>query len=858
MSSLVRATSLFAVAVLSAPLAAQNNPPNTPSITEPPVANAVLHPQDVHMETSPFSDPDPGDQHEASNWQIWRTSPSELVWESPNAMGLEKVHAHLGDGTFMGSHAGLTQLFDNTNYRLRVRHRDNSGDPATQWSGWAETPFRTTVATQIFPLFLDDVSIPPQPSWIDDNTGLPIDLAPGTPPASLRVEGPSGELLLRIDGTSAPGNLITDPGLLMNHVAVRIVIEAGLAGPFVIMPPSTLRFAEHGCDINTILLPGVLIPANQRVDYWIARNGDSYFGNASQTAPDFSSRARGGSTRWVTSQAGYTVDEFATDLRLPVNIAFIPNAGSAPTDPFFYVTELYGTIKTVLRNGSTIDYATNLLNYTPSGAFPGSGEQGLAGLAVDPVTGDVFASLLNRGPGGNEPRVVRFTSMDGGRTAASQITILFMPGEFQGQSHQISALEIVGDKLYCHMGDGFNSGTAQNLNSYRGKILCMNLDGSAATTNPFYDASNGISARDYIFSYGVRNPFGGAWRASDGERYCVENGPTTDRFAKLVSGRNYRWNGSDSSMRNFALYNWAPPVGPVNIAFVQPETFGGSGFPPGKFDHAFVTESGPTYGIGPQANGKRITEWILDAAGNRIAGPIPFIEYAGSGRSTVCGLAAGPDGLYFTELYAESGSNPTARGARVMRIRFGSANDCNQNGLQDPCEIALGLTPDCNGNSVPDECDISSGTSTDFNGNLIPDECDPLSEDRDRVSLGTGGTIQFELRAGQPRAALVYFLLGSATGSTPGVIVDGVRVPLNILADPWFPITLTNPNQGIFQTTLGNLNSTGEGNAAIVVPPGTDPSLAGLTLNHAYVVLDPMRAYATIYASNAVPVTFDN
>ena len=58
-----------------------------------------------------------------------------------------------------------------------------------------------------------------------------------------------------------------------------------------------------------------------------------------------------------------------------------------------------------------------------------------------------------------------------------------------------------------------------------------------------------------------------------------------------------------------------------------------------------VTESGPTYAEGRQQDGKRITEFVLDAAGNRLQGPIPFVDYVGDGRATVVGLAAGPDGL---------------------------------------------------------------------------------------------------------------------------------------------------------------------------------------------------------------------
>src|SRR5213078_1024767 len=87
--------------------------------------------------------------------------------------------------------------------------------------------------------------------------------------------------------------------------------------------------------------------------------------------------------------------------------------------------------------------------------------------------------------------------------------------------------------------------------------------------------------------------------------------------------------------------------------------------------HAFVTESGPTYAGGPQMLGKRIVEFVLDSAGNRVSGPSTLIEYSGIGRATAVGLACGPDGLYFTELYKDQDATSAIQaGARVMRVRW--------------------------------------------------------------------------------------------------------------------------------------------------------------------------------------------
>jgi glucose/arabinose dehydrogenase len=431
------------------------------------------------------------------------------------------------------------------------------------------------------------------------------------------------------------------------------------------------------------------------------------------------------SVPFVATQPGYVIETVAEGLQLPVNIAFVPDPGPAASDALYYVAELYGNVKVVTNDGTVSDYATGLLNYNPTGNFPGSGEQGLAGIAVDPTTGDVYvtrvASLIpfdDNAP--HHPQVVRLSSDDGGLTASSVDVILDMVGETQGQSHQISNITVGPDaKLYVHNGDGFDASTAQNLSSYRGKVLRLNPDGSAPNDNPFYNALDGIDSVDYVYAYGLRNPFGGAWRSSDGMHYEVENGPSIDRFAKIERGENYLWDGSNASMLQKAIYNWIPAHAPVNITFIQPETFGGSQFPKEWMDVAFVSESGPTYAEGPQERGKRIVTFELDANGDLVRGPLPFVEYVGSGRATVVGLAAGPDGLYFTELYRDEGAvSPIDPGARVLRVRYQPVRtgDFNGDGMFDcadvdalVAEIAAGTNAshfDLTADGVVDEADL--------------------------------------------------------------------------------------------------------------------------------------------------------
>ena len=673
-----KATRIDYVQVVGLP-GGPNASPATPTVTEPATNGQEVNPADVHLEAVGFSDPD-GDPHLSSDWEIWTTGPgAERVWQILGITGVERLHTHLGDGVFENSHAGRNDLVADTDFEVRVRFRDDAGSV----SPYASRTFHTGPASTIFPLEVVDVQANPAPTWVDAGSS-PVILGPAAPNLSqLRVESAAGSLLLAVTALDGLANAVVNPPPLADHTEMRVVVMAGSSG-LNLGETDVVFFDDHGQE-RTLFLPAVSLGANQRLDLWVASDGATYFGTAAQTEPDFTNLARQIAlpVPFFALEAGFEIDIVASGLQLPVNIAFVPNPGSNPGDPLFYVNELYGTIKVVTNNFAVSDYATGLLNFNPTGNFPGSGEQGLAGIVVDPASGDLFVTRVTDTdglPGGaHHPQVVRISSSDGGLTAASQTVILDMVGESQGQSHQISNISLGPDgKLYVHNGDGFDASTAQNLDSYRGKVLRMNLDGSAPTDNVFYDAGNGINARDYVFASGLRNPFGGAWRAADGKHYEVENGPSIDRFAQINEGVDYGWTGSNSDMLINAIYNWNPAHAPVNITFVQPETHGGSQYPTSKMDRAFVSESGPTYAAGPQTRGKRIVEFQLDASGNVVEGPDTLVEYVGSGRASVVGLTAGPDGLYFTDLYKDlDASSPIEPGARVYRVRYTAGGDAD-------------------------------------------------------------------------------------------------------------------------------------------------------------------------------------
>jgi hypothetical protein len=60
----------------------------------------------------------------------------------------------------------------------------------------------------------------------------------------------------------------------------------------------------------------------------------------------------------------------------------------------------------------------------------------------------------------------------------------------------------------------------------------------------------------------------------------------------------------------------------------------------------------------------------------------------------------------------------------LLGVSAACREDCNGNGLADPCEVLSGAASDCDSNGVPDSCDLMSGTLVDCDQNGLPDRCD--------------------------------------------------------------------------------------------------------------------------------------
>jgi glucose/arabinose dehydrogenase len=109
--------------------------------------------------------------------------------------------------------------------------------------------------------------------------------------------------------------------------------------------------------------------------------------------------------------------------------------------------------------------------------------------------------------------------------------------------------------LYVASGDGGNAndtqGNAQNLGSLLGKLLRLDVSGSAATPaagNPFLGSAG---ARPEIWAFGLRNPWRASFDRSSGELWVADVGQQRTEEVNLqaaaTGGVNYGWRNMEGS-----------------------------------------------------------------------------------------------------------------------------------------------------------------------------------------------------------------------------------------------------------------------------------------------------------------------
>ncbi|MCB9920205.1 MAG: hypothetical protein H6832_17520 [Planctomycetes bacterium] len=118
-----------------------------------------------------------------------------------------------------------------------------------------------------------------------------------------------------------------------------------------------------------------------------------------------------------------------------------------------------------------------------------------------------------------------------------------------------------------------------------------------------------------------------------------------------------------------------------------------------------------------------------------------------------------------------------------------------------------------------------------------------------QISVQSGGEQRLWLDAGAKGAGMPFVILGSASGTMPGLLVGGARVPLNVDAYFWLSLGAQNP---LLLGGQGRLDAQGSATSLVRVPAAVAQLLRLHTLQHAAVVFTTEQGTP----SNAVPLRF--
>jgi uncharacterized repeat protein (TIGR03806 family) len=184
-------------------------------------------------------------------------------------------------------------------------------------------------------------------------------------------------------------------------------------------------------------------------------------------------------------------------------------------------------------------------------------ERGLIGVALDPEFGEngfIYLCYVAPKPYPHH-RISRFTARGDAALPGSEMILL--EGDDQGKlggaipaGHQGGAIHFgKGGKLYVAIGEQTAGKPAQQLDTFQGKMLRINRDGSIPEDNPFYKTTHGKYRA--IWAVGLRNPFAFAVQPGTGRIYINDVGDARwEEINEGLAGANYGWPESEGYTTN--------------------------------------------------------------------------------------------------------------------------------------------------------------------------------------------------------------------------------------------------------------------------------------------------------------------
>lgn len=123
-----------------------------------------------------------------------------------------------------------------------------------------------------------------------------------------------------------------------------------------------------------------------------------------------------------------------------------------------------------------------------------------------------------------------------------------------------------------------------------------------------------------------------------------------------------------------------------------------------------------------------------------------------------------------------------------------------------------------------------------------------LSADTETISASTGGQANFSLEAGSINGGRDYLLLGSVSGTYPGIPLPGGAATLPLNWDVFLSLVISLVNTPVFSNFMGTLDNAGSA-AATFDTLGPVSGATGLIMHYAYALNAPWN-----FASNPVAI----
>jgi hypothetical protein len=174
-----------------------------------------------------------------------------------------------------------------------------------------------------------------------------------------------------------------------------------------------------------------------------------------------------------------------------------------------------------------------------------------------------------------------------------------------------------------------------------------------------------------------------------------------------------------------------------------------------------------------------------------------------------------------------------------------------------PDEVVAYLTATASQSATPDNlsghCLIDAQAALQMVTNA---GCLPLIQAAPAMVIEDGGAIDMRLDAGPEHAGELYLLLGTSSGTEPGLLAAlGLTLPLNL--DDYLIWSVLCIGEPPLVGGCGNLDEDGKANATFLLNPDLNPNLVGLTAHHAFLTVEVIDGDSTVtFVSNAVPTEF--